>query len=105
IMPYHKMLDGLEEEARGRSGTGILGTTRRGIGPAYVDRTARVGIRMGDLLHEEELLTKLSTVLPAKNDILTKIYGAKPLELHDLYLKLVEQGGRLRSHIMPTELV
>src|SRR5438477_9927588 len=72
IMPYHKMLDALEEEVRGRSATGTLGTTRRGIGPAYVDRTARVGIRMGDLLHEEELLTKLSTVLPAKNEILTK---------------------------------
>ncbi len=105
VMPYHKILDGLEEDARGRTGTGILGTTRRGVGPAYVDRTARVGIRMGDLLQEEELLTKLSTVLPIKNEILTKIYGAKPLELHDLYLKLVEQGGRLRSHILPTELV
>jgi adenylosuccinate synthase len=60
---------------------------------------------MGDLLHEETLLSKLSSVLPAKNDVLTKVYGADPLQLHDLYLNLVEQGQRLSSHIIPTELV
>ena len=105
IMPYHKLLDGLEEDARAETGAGNLGTTRRGVGPAYADKTARIGIRMGDLLHEEMLLTKLSSVLPAKNAILTKIYGAQPLELHGIYLKLVEQGQKLRKHIMPTELV
>ncbi len=105
IMPYHKMLDALEDDARAKTGSGPLGTTRRGIGPVYVDRAARSGIRMGDLLHEETLLTKLSSVLPAKNDLLTKLYGAQPLELHSVYLKLVEQGQQLRKHIMPTELV
>ena len=60
---------------------------------------------MGDLLHEETLLARLSSVLPTKNEILTKIYGANPLSLHDLYLTLVEQGEKLRSHILPTELV
>jgi adenylosuccinate synthase len=105
IMPYHKLLDGLEEDARAETSSGNLGTTRRGVGPAYVDRTARIGIRMGDLVHEEMLLTKLSSVLPAKNDILQKIYGAKPLELHGIYLKLVEQGQHLRKNILPTELV
>ena len=105
VMPYHKLLDELEEDARSLTGAGNLGTTRRGIGPAYMDRTARIGIRMGDLLHEETLLTKLSSVLPIKNDMLTKLYGAPPLELHTLYLKLVEQGQRLRSHIMPSELI
>jgi len=105
IMPYHKLLDELEEDARARTQSGNLGTTRRGVGPAYVDRTARVGIRMGDLLHEETLLAKLSSVLPTKNEILTKLYDVQPLQLHDLYLKLVEQGERLRKHILPTELV
>ncbi|HUP27218.1 MAG TPA: adenylosuccinate synthase [Chloroflexia bacterium] len=104
IMPYHKMLDGLEEDARSAGGT-VLGTTRRGVGPAYVDRTARTGIRMGDLLDQESLLTKLSSVIPMKNEILTKIYGAKPLDLHQTYLRVVEQGHRLGKHIMPTELV
>jgi adenylosuccinate synthase len=105
IMPYHKLLDGLEEDARSETGAGNIGTTRRGVGPAYVDRAARVGIRMGDLVQEEMLLTKLSSVLPAKNAILQKVYGAQPLELHTVYLKLVEQGQHLRKHIMPTELV
>jgi adenylosuccinate synthase len=105
IMPYHKLLDGLEEDARAEMSTGNLGTTRRGVGPAYVDRTARIGIRMGDLVHEEMLLTKLSSVLPVKNDILKKIYNAEPLELHGIYLRLVGQGQHLRKHILPTELV
>lgn len=105
IMPYHKMLDGLEEDARAATKAGNIGTTRRGVGPAYVDRAARMGIRMGDLLHEQTLLTKLSSVLPAKNELLSKVYGAKPIQLHGIYLKLVEQGQLLRKHIMPTELV
>ena len=105
IMPYHKMLDGLEDDARAKTGSGPLGTTRRGIGPVYVDRAARTGIRMGDLVHEETLLTKLSSVLPAKNELLTKLYGAEPLDLYSVYLKLVEQGQQLRKHILPTELV
>src|SRR4051812_42523332 len=105
IMPYHKLLDGLEEDARAETGAGNLGTTRRGVGPAYVDKASRIGIRMGDLVHEEMLLTKLSSVLPAKNAILQKIYNARPLELHSIYLKLVEQGQQLRKHILPTELV
>lgn len=105
VMPYHKLLDGLEEDARAETSAGSLGTTRRGVGPAYVDRTARTGIRMGDLVHEDTLLTKLLSALPAKNEILEKIYGAPPLELHQVYLKLVDQGQKLRKHIMPTELV
>ncbi len=105
IMPYHKLFDGLEEDARAQTGIGDLGTTRRGVGPAYVDRTARTGVRMGELLYEESLLTKLSAIIPAKNAILTKVYGAKPLQLHETYLRLVEWGQHLRKHIMPTELV
>jgi adenylosuccinate synthase len=60
---------------------------------------------MGDLLHEETLLTRLSLVVPSKNAVLTKIYRAKPIDLHKTYLKLVEKGQRLRKHIMPSELV
>ncbi|HYP19202.1 MAG TPA: adenylosuccinate synthetase, partial [Chloroflexia bacterium] len=105
IMPYHKLLDGLEEDAREGTGTGPIGTTRRGVGPAYMDRTARVGIRMGDLLNDESLLTKLSSVIPAKNALLSQVYNTTPIDVHKTYLRLVEQGQRLRKHIMPTELV
>jgi adenylosuccinate synthase len=105
LMPYHKLLDGLEEDARSETVGGNLGTTRRGVGPAYADRAAREGIRMSDLLHEETLLSRLSSVLPTKNAILTKVYNARPVDLHKTYLRLVEKGQRLRKHIMPTELV
>lgn len=105
IMPYHKMLDGLEEDARAENGGVSIGTTRRGVGPAYVDRTARIGIRMGDLLHQESLLVKLSAVISAKNKVLTRVYEAKPVDVHQTYLRVVEQGHRLSKHILPTELV
>ena len=105
VMPYHRLLDGLEDDARAKTQGGAIGTTRRGVGPAYEDKTARTGIRMSDLIHEQTLLTKLSSILPVKNEILTRLYGAPPLELHSVYLELVEQGGRLRKHILPTEPV
>ena len=105
IMPYHKAFDQLDEDLRAKERGGNLGTTRRGVGPAYMDRAARVGIRMGDLLQEAELLVKLSHVIPAKNRLLTQIYGAEPLDVRKIYMTLVEWGARLRSHIMPTELV
>ena len=106
IMPYHRILDELEEKDRLASGAGnALGTTKRGIGPAYADKTARIGIRMADLQHEETLLSKLSSVLSYKNRLLTQLYGVDPISLHDTYLQLVEYGRRLRKHIISTDLV
>ncbi|HUS15673.1 MAG TPA: adenylosuccinate synthase [Chloroflexia bacterium] len=106
IMPYHRMLDELEEKDRADAGPGFaIGTTKRGIGPAYVDKTARVGIRMADLQHEETLLSKLTAVLNYKNRILTKLYDAPPVSLHDTYLQLVDYGRRLGKHIISSDLV
>lgn len=105
IMPYHKLLDGLEEDARAQELAGNIGTTRRGVGPAYVDKAARVGIRMGDLLQEENLLKRLSSVMPSKNSMLTKVYGKEALDMREVYLHLVKRGEKLRKHIIPTELV
>lgn len=105
IMPYHKALDGLEEDARAGTAAGNLGTTRRGVGPAYTDRTARMGIRMSDLIQEETLLAKLSTIIPAKNAIITKIYDGTAFDLHKAYLGAVKHGQSLRKHILPTEVV
>ncbi len=99
IMPYHIQLDQLQEEARGE---GRIGTTGRGIGPAFADKMSRSGIRMGDLLHEETLLNRLRTVLEEKNRILTKLYNARPLSLHDTYLTYLEYGRRLANHITDT---
>ena len=96
IMPYHVMLDQLQEHARGDD---KIGTTGRGIGPAYADKMNRSGIRMADLLHEETLLTRLRVVLEEKNRVLTKLYGVKPLSLHDTYLRFLDFGHQLADHI------
>ena len=76
IMPYHVLLDNLEEQARGAS---ALGTTGRGVGPAYVDKTARAGIRVSDLLDWDALVPRLEGTLAAKNALITKIYGGEAL--------------------------
>ena len=75
VMPYHILLDGLEEESRGGK---AIGTTRKGIGPAFADKTARLGIRTSDLLDKELLRERLHFILNYKNTILTKVYGKHP---------------------------
>ena len=99
IMPYHILLDGLEEEALGAK---AVGTTRKGIGPAFADKAARLGIRVGDLLDKKGLLTRLRTVLGLKNTILTKVYGASPLSLEDLYKQYCVYADRLTPYIRET---
>lgn len=100
VMPYHLQLDGLEEDSRGAN---EIGTTRRGIGPTYVDKASRVGIRMGDLIHEETLLSRMMSVLEQKNKVLTKLYGAQPITaIHDTYLQYLQYGRQLEKHIVST---
>ncbi len=103
IMPYHTMLDGLEEEVRAEGGKAI-GTTGMGIGPAYMDKAARMGIRMVDLLLDERaLLARLSFVLEQKNAQITKLYGREPLSLEDTLIKCLEWGRDLKSFIRAVE--
>ncbi len=96
IMPYHTILDGLEEERRGK---GALGTTRRGIGPAFADKVARLGIRVGDLLNKDIFLSRLKSVLELKNAILTKVYQSPPLSLEEIYEQYCHYGERLAPFI------
>ncbi len=102
IMPYHILLDGLEEELRGGK---ALGTTRKGIGPAFADKTARLGIRVGDLLDKEALLERLRFILDYKNVILTKVYGVSPLSLDEIYSQYCQYGERLAPHIRETTIM
>ncbi len=102
IMPYHVLLDGLEEEARGDK---ALGTTHKGIGPAFADKAARLGIRTGDLLDKELLLERLRSILDYKNTILTKIYGASPLSLDEVYNQYCRYGEQLAPHIQETTVM
>jgi adenylosuccinate synthase len=102
IMPYHILLDGLEEESRGGR---AIGTTRKGIGPAFADKVARSGIRAGDLLDREVLLERLRLAVDYKNTILTRVYGADPLSLDDVYDQYCRYGERLAPHIRDTSVM
>ncbi|MBT3362595.1 MAG: adenylosuccinate synthase [Chloroflexi bacterium] len=96
IMPYHYILDGLEEEAKGAN---AIGTTRRGIGPMYVDKVSRLGIRVGDLLDKDVLRSRLEPVLKLKNDIITKVYGDKPLSFDEVYKQYCDFGQRIAPFV------
>jgi adenylosuccinate synthase len=96
IMPYHVIQDKVDETLRGDS---KIGTTGRGIGPAYADKMSRIGIRMGDLLHEETLLSRLRQVLEYKNKLLTALYNQPPLSLHEVYLRYLDYGRQLADHV------
>ncbi|ADJ25842.1 adenylosuccinate synthetase [Dehalogenimonas lykanthroporepellens BL-DC-9] len=99
VLPYHLQLDGLEESARGKKS---LGTTLRGIGPAFADKVARMGIRAGDLLDPEVLRIRLEYVLEYKNKILTKLYGEPPVDIEELYNLCRSYAEALESNIRET---
>lgn len=84
IMPYHKLLDSASEE---KQGANKIGTTGRGIGPAYVDKANRKGIRIVDLLDREGFEKKLRRNIAEKNELLNKIYGIMPLDVE----KIIEE--------------
>jgi adenylosuccinate synthase len=102
VMPYHVVLDSLEEGARG---TEALGTTGKGIGPAYVDKASRTGIRMGDLIDPASLLTRLQPVMEQKNAIITKVYGGQPIAIEEVFQQLLTYAQRLSPFIGQTEVV
>ncbi|HUX47705.1 MAG TPA: adenylosuccinate synthase [Dehalococcoidia bacterium] len=99
IMPYHTLLDGLEEERRNK---GALGTTRRGIGPVFADKVSRLGIRAGDLLDKDTFRNRLSVALEFKNIILTKAYQASPFSLEEIYNQYCHYGEQLAPFIRET---
>ncbi len=100
ILPYHQTLDVVAERRLGRN---KLGTTKRGIGPAYADKAARVGLRLQDLLDPKIFREKLDVVLHEKNPLLAKVYNRLPFDLDavaDQYLDVC--GPRLAPHIADT---
>jgi adenylosuccinate synthase len=99
IMPYHILLDGLEEELRGGK---AIGTTRKGVGPAFTDKAARLGIRTGDLLDKEAFRERLQFILAYKNTILTKVHGVNPLSLDEIYKDYCQYAECLTPFIKET---
>src|SRR5438094_4113311 len=99
IMPYHLELEKVTERYLGRN---ALGTTKRGIGPAYADRASRVGIRVQDLYDEKIFREKLEVVLKEKNQILTKVYGRLAIPIEGIVEDYVGYAERLRPYVADT---
>ncbi|BCL78317.1 adenylosuccinate synthetase [Ktedonobacteria bacterium brp13] len=99
VMPYHILLDRVEDDARGAF---RVGTTNRGIGPAYTDKYARIGIRFQDLLQPDVLRVKLTAVVKKHNAVLTHIYGQQPFDVEELIDNALAWGELLRPRIIDT---
>ncbi|MDR1472457.1 MAG: adenylosuccinate synthase [Synergistaceae bacterium] len=98
VMPYHKKLDVLSEAARSKNSSPI-GTTGRGIGPCYVDKFNRVGIRAEDLASPTVLERKLRLNLEEKNPILERVYGEAPADFDEIYATAVEWGEFIAPYL------
>ena len=102
IMPWHVALDRASERRLGRL---KIGTTRRGIGPCYADKAARLGIRVQDLLDPKILRQKIEVALAEKNVWLERVYGAEPLELEEVAERYEQFAQRLRPYVSDTSLL
>src|SRR5207344_16566 len=100
VLPIHTLLDRLEEEQRPG---GSIGTTLRGIGPAYSDKAARRGLRMGDLIDEEMLPVRLAEQWPRWDKIVQHVYGGEAIAFDALYGELAELGERFLPYVASTE--
>lgn len=98
LMPYHRTLDALEEASRGKD---TIGTTKRGIGPAYADKAARAGLRMGDLLHVDWLESRLASALRTVNRKI-EILGGAPIAGDELYALCMHYRKQLGVRIVDT---
>jgi adenylosuccinate synthase len=116
IFPYHRLLDSLSEKSRGGqllqqttgssscyTGGQSIGTTGRGIGPCYMDRAGRQGIRVAELIDSSILENRLKAVLKEKNQIITHIYGLEPLEFAPLFDAYKVLGQRLKPFVADVE--
>ena len=102
IMPYHRSIDQAREA---RSSGKKIGTTGRGIGPAYEDKVARTGIRVGDLYEEDLFRQKLRQNLEEKNFMLTNYYKDKPLDEEEIATQYLAYGQRIKPYVADTSLI
>jgi len=101
VMPYHLVLDGLDEAKRSRDGSAI-GTTKKGIGPCYTDKAARVGLQIGDLLDRDYLHARVSQLVGLKNHLIVGLYDGEALDAEQVFEELWGQGQRLSGHLRDT---
>ena len=96
VMPWHLLLDDASEKFRGKYN---IGTTKRGIGPCYMDKSERSGIRMFDLINPEIFRSKAKIVGNFKNNLLTQVYGEKPLDIERIICEYIEYGKQLKPFV------
>ena len=99
VLPYHRLMDGIGDEARGDN---KIGTTKRGIGPCYMDRDNRIGIRVCDMMDEEEFAKRLKENLEIKNKELKLLYDHEPLSYDEILKEYMGYAERLRPYVCDT---
>ncbi|TCI31049.1 adenylosuccinate synthase [Exiguobacterium sp. SL-10] len=102
ILPYHQLQDKLEEDAKGDA---KVGTTLKGIGPCYMDKASRIGIRIADLLDKEVFAEKLKTVLAIKNRMFVKMYEVDAIEFDDIFEEYYAYGQQFAKYVCDTSVV
>ncbi len=101
IMPYNILQDVYQEEAKGAN---KVGTTKNGIGPTYMDKASRVGIRMCDLLEKDTFEEKLRFNLTEKNALFEKVYGKEGLKFEEIFDKYYQYGQELKKYVTDTSV-
>lgn len=102
IFPYHIQLDKYQEEAKGNK---KIGTTQNGIGPCYMDKASRVGIRICDLLEKDTFKEKLSANLIFKNKLFTEVYNKPELKFEDIFDKYYAYGQKMKKYVVDTSVL
>lgn len=101
-LPYHILLDECQEKAKGKL---KVGTTNKGIGPTYMDKAARVGIRIADLLDKDIFAEKLKLNLEEKNQLFEKIYNVEPLKFDDIFEEFYGYGQQIKQYVTDTSVL
>jgi adenylosuccinate synthase len=99
VLPYHKVLDQLKEKAAGKA---AIGTTGRGIGPAYYDKANRSGVRVADLLEEDQLRERVKAMGALHNDIITKVFGGEPVPADAVFEEYRALGRKMAPYVADT---
>lgn len=103
VFPYHKELDGLAEEARGDN---KIGTTKKGIGPCYMDKTERSGIRVCDLMNKEVFAKKLKLQIEAKNKLVTGVYEKEAMfDFDEVYNEFIVYAEKMKPYVDDTTVI
>ena len=102
IMPYHKIMDGIKERARGKKD---IGTTGKGIGPCYTDKMERSGLRVCDLMHADVFKEKLKDNIETKNEIISKVYGGALMDFNAVYDEYMVYAEKMRPFVKEASVI